>query len=257
MSRATHAPHRRIAVGLLIAAALHLGVLAGLDWPSPRRPEPAPTIQLMLTGYNTPPRQEDAGRAEAATPAPPMPTKPVAEPIPAAVEAPALVETQAAAQEQAPVIAPTDSPVMGRSALELARAVASDTWRSAPFATEPATEPRTLRLADGTSASPDFAYYLRSWRRKVERIGQLNYPQQAKRQGIVGGLRLLVVISADGVLENVRVLESSGHPLLDEAALRIVRLAAPYAPFSPAMRDAADRLEIERTWQFRNSRVSS
>ena len=253
MSRATHAPHHRIAVGLLIAAALHLGVLAGLDWPSPRRPEPAPTIQLMLTGYNTPPRQEDAGRAEAATPAPPMPTKPVAEPIPAAVEAPALVQNQAAAQEPAPVLAPTDSPIMGRSALELARAVASDTWRPAPLA----TEPRTLRLADGTSASPDFAYYLRSWRRKVERIGQLNYPRQAKRQSIVGGLRLLVVISADGVLENVRVLESSGHPLLDEAALRIVRLAAPYAPFSPAMRDAADRLEIERTWQFRNSRVSS
>ena len=253
MSRATHAPHRRIAVGLLIAAALHLGVLAGLDWPSPRRPEPAPTIQLMLTGYNTLPRHEDAGRAEAATPAPPMPTKPVAEPVPPAVEAPALVQTQAAAQEPAPVIAPTDSPIIGRSALELARAIASDTWRPA----EPATEPRTLRLADGTSASPDFAYYLRSWRRKVERIGQLNYPQQAKRQGIVGGLRLLVVISADGVLENVRVLESSGHPLLDEAALRIVRLASPYAPFSPAMRDAADRLEIERTWQFRNSRVSS
>ena len=250
MSRATHAPRRRIAVGLLIAAALHLGVLAGLDWPSPRRPEQAPTIQLMLTGYNTPPRHEDASRAEAA---PPMPTKPVAEPIPGAVEAPARVQTQAAAQEPAPVLAPTDSPIMGRSALELARAVASDTWRPAPFA----TEPRTLRLADGTSASPDFAYYLRSWRRKVERIGQLNYPQQAKRQGIVGGLRLLVVISADGVLENVRVLESSGHPLLDEAALRIVRLAAPYAPFSPAMRDAADRLEIERTWQFRNSRVSS
>ena len=256
MNSATQASHRRIAMGLLIAAALHVGVLAGLNRLSLRRAEPAPTIQLMLIGYSTPPRHQDASRAAAAGPAPPMPTKPVAEPIPAAVEPPALARTQAetpAAQEQAPVIAPTDSPIIGRSALELARAVASDTWRPAPFA----AEPRTLRLADGASASPDFAYYLRSWRRKVERIGRLNYPQQAKRQGIVGGLRLLVVIAADGALENVRVLESSGHPLLDEAALRIVRLAAPYAPFSPAMRDAADRLEIERTWQFRNSRVSS
>ena len=245
MSNASQVSRRRMAASLLIAAAVHFGALAGLDWPSPPRAEPVPTIQLTLTSHRAPPRRQDAG-SEVAVPVervlPPSPTKPTSEPALATVKTPAP-----------PVAAPTDNPFAGRSVLELARAVASDAWHPAPFD----AEHRTLRLANGASASPDFAYYLRSWRRKVERIGQINYPRQAKRQGIVGSLRLLVVISADGALQNVRILESSGHRLLDDAALRIVRLAAPYAPFSPAMRKAADVLEIERTWQFRNSRLSS
>ena len=91
----------------------------------------------------------------------------------------------------------------------------------------------------------------------MERVGQLNYPREARAQGIVGSLRLLVTITPDGALDNVRVLETSGHPLLDDAALRIVRLAAPYAPFPPTMRATTDVLEIERTWRFLNSRLSS
>ena len=69
-----------------------------------------------------------------------------------------------------------------------------------------------------------------------------------------GNLRLLVAIAADGSLHDVRVLESSGHAVLDAAAVRIVRLAAPYAPLPPAMRRDADVLEIVRTWQFQRRR---
>ncbi len=240
-----------MAASSLIAAALHVGVLAGVDWPSPPPARLAPTIQISLSGYSSrashhsPAQQQeqDAGSATAAPAEQPQPSLPP-QPTESAPPAPKVAK---------PAAVPRVSPFAGRAATELARAIAAN---DAGPAVPPRTENRTLRLANGASTSVDFAYYLRSWRRKVERIGQLNYPQRAKQQGIAGGLRLLVVIAADGALLDVRVLESSGHQLLDDAALRIVRLAAPYAPFSPTMRAAADVLEIERTWQFRDSRLS-
>ncbi len=67
---------------------------------------------------------------------------------------------------------------------------------------------------------------------EVERIGNLNYPDEARRKQIYGNLRLMVSINRDGSLYEVLVLESSGQPLLDQAAQRIVRLAAPFAPFT-------------------------
>ena len=95
------------------------------------------------------------------------------------------------------------------------------------------------------------------WRKKVERIGNLNYPDEARRQQIYGNLRLMVSINSDGSLYEVLVLESSGQPLLDQAAQRIVRLAAPFAPFTGDLSDI-DRLEIIRTWKFaRGDRLSS
>jgi protein TonB len=101
------------------------------------------------------------------------------------------------------------------------------------------------------------AWYKDEWRKKVERIGNLNYPDEARRAGIYGSLRLLVSINRDGTLYEVQVLESSGQRLLDQAALRIVRLAAPFAPFTGDLADV-DRLEIIRTWRFaRGDRLSS
>jgi len=106
-------------------------------------------------------------------------------------------------------------------------------------------------------ASP-VAYYLNSWRRKVENIGNLNYPDEAKRAHNYRNLRLLVALLPDGSLKEVVLLESSGHTILDEAAIRIVHLAAPYAPFPDELRKTTDILEIIRTWQFRkNEKLSS
>ena len=100
------------------------------------------------------------------------------------------------------------------------------------------------------------AWYKEDWRKKIERIGNLNYPDEARRQ-LYGSLRLLVSINRDGTIYEVQVLESSGEPILDQAAQRIVRLAAPYAPFSGDLADI-DRLEIIRTWRFeRGDRLSS
>ena len=98
-----------------------------------------------------------------------------------------------------------------------------------------------------------FARYVEDWVTKVERVGNVNYPEAARRQGIYGSLRLTVSIYADGRIETVEVDRSSGSRILDAAAIRIVELAAPYAPFPEDMRKKTDILSITRTWTFTRS----
>ncbi|MGE5319083.1 MAG: energy transducer TonB [Hyphomicrobiaceae bacterium] len=98
-----------------------------------------------------------------------------------------------------------------------------------------------------------FARYVEDWVTKVERIGNVNYPEAARRQSIYGSLRLTVSIYSDGRIENVDIDRSSGSKILDAAAIKIVELAAPYAPFPAEMRKKADILSITRTWTFTRS----
>jgi protein TonB len=98
-----------------------------------------------------------------------------------------------------------------------------------------------------------FAQYIEDWRVKVERIGNLNYPQQARQEKVFGSLQLSVSIRADGSVENVEVSKSSGHRILDAAAMRIVKLAAPYSPLPPDITKDTDILTITRTWTFTSS----
>ncbi len=98
-----------------------------------------------------------------------------------------------------------------------------------------------------------FARYIEDWRVKVERIGNLNYPEQARKQQLYGKLQLSVSINADGSIENIEVSKSSGKRLLDAAAMRIVKLAAPYSPLPPNITKDTDILTITRTWTFTTS----
>ena len=98
-----------------------------------------------------------------------------------------------------------------------------------------------------------FAQYIEDWRIKVERIGNLNYPEQARRQHIYGKLQLSVSIRADGSVESIDVSRSSGKPILDAAAMRIVKLAAPFSPLPPSITRDTDILTITRTWSFTSS----
>jgi protein TonB len=98
-----------------------------------------------------------------------------------------------------------------------------------------------------------FAQYIEDWRIKVERIGNLNYPEQARRQKLFGKLQLSVSILRDGSVESVEVNKSSGHRILDAAAIRIVKLAAPYSPLPPNITRDTDILTITRTWTFTSS----
>ena len=95
-----------------------------------------------------------------------------------------------------------------------------------------------------------FALYVESWRQKVERIGNMNYPEAAKAQKLYGQLRMTVSIKADGSIEDVIVDESSGSKILDDAAKRIVELAAPYPRFPDDIKKDTDILCITRTWSF-------
>lgn len=94
-----------------------------------------------------------------------------------------------------------------------------------------------------------FAQYVEDWRLKIERIGNLNYPDSARGR-IYGSLRLQVSINADGTLASVELERSSGYKVLDAAAERIVQMAAPYARFPPDVRRDTDVLVITRTWHF-------
>jgi protein TonB len=98
-----------------------------------------------------------------------------------------------------------------------------------------------------------YTAYLDSWRKKVERIGNLNYPKQAKRGRLYGNLMLHVAVKADGSVEQIKVLHSSGQKILDDAAIRIVRMSAPFSPFPNEIREETDILDIIRTWQFSRS----
>lgn len=97
------------------------------------------------------------------------------------------------------------------------------------------------------------AAYLDAWRAKVERIGNINYPDEARRRNLTGALVLDVAINANGTLNDVRIRRSSGHKILDDAAIHIVKLAAPFAPFPEEMRKDTDVLHIIRGWQFLNN----
>ncbi|MBL8445835.1 MAG: energy transducer TonB [Zoogloeaceae bacterium] len=94
-----------------------------------------------------------------------------------------------------------------------------------------------------------FARYVEDWRQKIERIGTLNYPDSARGR-IYGSLVLSVSIKSDGSVDRVEINRSSGHKVLDEAAQRIVLLAAPFAAFPPDIRRDTDVIEIVRTWTF-------
>ena len=100
-----------------------------------------------------------------------------------------------------------------------------------------------------------FARYAEDWRLKVERIGNLNYPEAARREGLYGKLQLTVGIKSDGSLESIEINRSSGRKVLDEAAIRIVNLAGQngFAPFPPDISRDTDILHITRTWVFTRS----
>ncbi len=177
---------------------------------APSSPAPRPEITAQMTVERSPSRIEAA---------PEQPTEPVPD-LPRAAD---LV-----AQSR-----------------EIARLSAEIQQRQQSYAQKP-----RQKYISANTAKYEYAAYEDAWRLKVERIGNLNYPEEAKRKTLTGSLMLDVAIKPDGTLHGVEVVRSSGQKVLDDAAVRIVELAAPYAPFSSEMRAELDVLHIVRTWQF-------
>ena len=116
-----------------------------------------------------------------------------------------------------------------------------------------AKRPKRKFISASTRESK-YAAYMEAWRSKVERVGNLNYPDVALRNKLSGSLILDVALDPDGSINEITVRRPSGHKVLDDAAIRIVELAAPYAPFPDKFRKEVDILHITRTWQFINNK---
>ena len=120
-----------------------------------------------------------------------------------------------------------------------------------------ARKPRVMRVTAASTLKSTNAWYVQNWISKVTRVGNINYPTEARRAGIYGTLRMLVSLRKDGTIKEVAVLQSSGSTVLDDAAIRIVRMAAPFAPFPDSMGEKVDELEIIRTWSFQRRGLTS
>ncbi|MEO7200618.1 MAG: TonB family protein [Dokdonella sp.] len=145
--------------------------------------------------------------------------------------------------DSADLHAPTEREIIERK-LEMAR-LAQEIQREAEIY---AKRPKRKYISANTK---EYAYasYMSTWVARVERIGNLNYPDEARRQKLHGELVLTVGVARDGSIKSIDVIKSSGHVVLDDAATRIVQLASPFDVL-PAQRDQIDELYITRTWQF-------
>jgi len=172
---------------------------------------------------------------------------------PATAPAPTQITTTRNSQQQAtPEIAPSSIPTEAPSAADMmmrSREIAKLSAELSSSMQAYARRPKHRYIAARTAEFRD-ATYMAAWQAKIEMIGNLNYPEEARRRNISGNLRLDVAINADGSVNSISVIRSSGHKLLDDAAIRIVRLAAPFGQMPLEMRKETDILHIIRTWQF-------
>lgn len=282
-------PADRLGFTLFIAAVLHALLIIGVTFTQPTPDTRSKSLEITLATQPSekPPEQADflaqhdqqgSGTLDhQAAPETPLespfqsseivetlPQPEAASPPPTEQEKPAIVSSSRPAPEQVSrtppptPVEPTPSTSFTLDSLRTqATEIATLEARLSDSRQEYARRPRKHIINSASTMRDKGAYYKEDWRRKVERIGNQNYPAEARSQRIYGSLRMLVSINRDGSLREVEILESSGHALLDEAALRIVRLGAPYAPFTGDLADV-DILEIIRTWRFEpGDRMSS
>lgn len=270
---------------LILAAAglVHAFIIFGIgfDLPKPAKRAAPPALAITLVHHRSePPKEEAKVLAQASqsgggeqskevrntapastakqlpqrgqTPKPTPPKVPEAKPKPVKT----VVRTQAPTPKKAPEpkvqaeeqpqprTQPNARELISRS-LEMALLSAEIDLDMKSYAQQP-------RHKHISSATQEYKYaaYMEAWRYKVERIGNLNYPEEAKQNSLSGALRLDVALNPDGSLHKVEVRKSSGDKVLDQAAIKIVELAAPFAPFPKNFRDDIDILHINRTWFF-------
>lgn len=153
------------------------------------------------------------------------------------------VRTRQPSQDMPELENPTDRKALERQ-LEMAR-LANELQQDAErYAKRP-----KRKFISANTREYEYATYMKAWVARVERVGNINYPDEARRQQLRGQLILTVGMNRDGSIKSIDVIKSSGHALLDEAAQRIVRLAAPF-PTIPVNDEKLDELHVTRTWQF-------
>lgn len=128
--------------------------------------------------------------------------------------------------------------------MAMARLAAEIHLRSSRYAKRP-----SRKFVSASTQEYVWATYLRAWVDRAERVGNLNYPDEARRRKLSGTVVINIGIRRNGTIERADVVQSSGIPLLDESALRIARLAEPYPPL-PKTQENPDILNVVRTWRF-------
>ena len=103
----------------------------------------------------------------------------------------------------------------------------------------------------------EWSRYQTDWRLRIERIGNLNYPEEARRQNVHGAVTLEVTVAADGRLLKYRVLRSSNHDVLDDAAQHIVQMSAPFSPFPPSLAPQGSKVIVQTFAFTRDNQISS
>jgi periplasmic protein TonB len=177
-------------------------------------------------------------RAQAPSPRPPPEARVIASP-----RGEAVAPLPAARPEARDLPLPRGQERIERD-LAMARLAAEIHLRSERYAKRP-----KRKFVSASTQEYAYAGYLREWVDRVERVGNLNYPDEARRRRLAGQLVISVAIRRDGSVERAEIIQSSGTRLLDEAALRIARLAEPYPPL-PKTDDDIDILHVTRTWNF-------
>jgi protein TonB len=152
------------------------------------------------------------------------------------------LRTQKEVPEQPALPQPTARELMEKK-LEMARLAEEVQRESQAYAKRP-----KKKYISANTKEYAYAAYMSAWVARIERIGNLNYPDEARRLQLHGQLVLSVALSRDGSVKSIDVIQPSGHKLLDESAIRIVRLAAPFPPIP--VEDGVDELYVTRTWQF-------
>lgn len=279
------------ALGLAMLAALALHALlilgVGIDLPDPGKAAPERTLDItVVRPMDTPPPEdptrlaqrsqqggaEQLGDSQAASPSThptllprPSPTPdtrraaaPLPEPRPTQPTLTARhAEEKLQRRTEKPIHQAAPTPDMAQLLASTQSEIDRLTAVIAPNSVNASRHERRKAI-NASTQEYKYASYLEAWRRKVEKIGNLNYPDEAKRRHLFGNLLLHVVVRADGTVAEINVRRSSGHKILDDAAVNIVRLAAPFAPFPAEIRQEVDLLDITRTWVFqRNNQLSS
>ncbi len=275
----------RLGLSLLVAAALHAVIILGVTF-TPGvlervAPEKDPPLQITLVHQRSDKAPEDAdllaqanlegggSSADKLSPRSPSYT-PLPQPSAGAgmaVTLPAAPPPSPQTAQDAPLTrseseyavrkdtAPADRPRQPMTAEELV----ARSMEIATLSTEISQSMETYAKRDRhryiSAQAREYrdAAYLDAWRAKIEFIGKMNYPEEAKRRNISGSLLLDVAINANGSLNSITLLRSSGSKVLDDAAMRIVRLAAPFSQFPDELSSDTDVLHITRTWEFLDS----
>jgi protein TonB len=212
----------------------------------PPFPDPEPALTESLAAAPAEPMTRKSAPATETTPAP-AETRPVlTSDRPSAFEAPAQPEQEERTRAE-PQPRPTATQLLTNS-FKIASLSAEIKRKLEAKAQRP-----RLKFISASTREYKYAAYMEAWRAKVERVGNLNYPDEARRRGLSGSLILDVALNADGTVNDIIIRRPSGERVLDDAALRIVNLAAPFAPLPPNIREDTDILHITRTWQFINN----